>query len=140
MTVGPFSTQSLSAAAIMLSSMLKGEPPFPMFVPFIDVRDAAVAHVNAMTSELGDVSRIALGARSMWTHELQDVLRKEFEEKGYNVSAVDPPNTERPTFELTRMRHLLKVEPRPIDEAVVLMATEAIKRGLVTKEEKTAAS
>ena len=137
MAVGPFTT-NLPSPGEVIRDILKGEktPYFFMFIPVVDVRDAAIAHVNAMTAKLGDVTKITLGTRSMWAGEYEPILRKEFEKQGYNISSFGHPDSERPVFELTRMRDLLKVEPRPIDDAAVHMAYDIIESGLVEKTKK----
>ena len=137
MTVGPF-TASLPVPAMFLRDFFSDNksPFFSYCCPVIDARDAAAAHVNAMTAGLGDVTKITLGTRAMWMGEYEAILRAEFEKQGYNISSFGTPDLERPVFEMTRMRDLLKVEPRPIEEGALHMVYDMIESGAMHKTDK----
>lgn len=45
---------------------------------FIDVRDLALAHVQALSRPETDGERIIVCARAMWWEEMAEILQKEF--------------------------------------------------------------
>ena len=115
---------------------MNGGEPAPIFSPVIDPRDSAIAHERALTSELGGAKRILLGHRAMWMADFHPVLEAEFGKQGYNVSKSGPPAEERSIFEMNRVRDLLKVETRPIEEGILHMVYDAIERGDLHKTDK----
>lgn len=118
----------------------------------VDVRDVAAAHLAAMTVDgaAGHRHILALGNRSM--RELAEVLAAHVNPKGYRVPTGKLPSfllkiiswfdpavrlvlndlDTRQDVDNTRMREVLGIEPRSLDEMTVSMADSLIGYG-VTK-------
>lgn len=109
--------------------------------PMIDVRDVAMAHLNAMHAPAAAGHRHIVSAHSLFYLEIAEILRKEFESKGFSIpSTVSevkgpptglPPYEDIPTFKLLRMTEVLAIEHRSAREMVIEAAYGLIEMGLV---------
>ncbi|XP_064638473.1 uncharacterized protein LOC135494439 isoform X2 [Lineus longissimus] len=121
--------------------------------PIVDVRDVALAHIKAMTSEEAAGHRHLLVGSNMWLREMAQILAKEFKPRGYNVPTANCPyfaawiyglfdkttkmvlpNIGKVTkFDNTRMKEKLEIEPRNAEETLLEMCNSMIDKGMVKK-------
>lgn len=154
---GPLLSRSSGAAtAHGFSIFMQGMAGVPdLYFATIDVRDAATAHIRAMDTP------IAAGKRYLLVHnrphsfkETIDILREEFEPQGYTFSRRTLPkavfwimkwfNTNAKTvyqsmghhssWNNSRMKKELGIEPRPYKNTVLDMAYSVIELGFVPKK------
>ncbi|WP_092501660.1 NAD-dependent epimerase/dehydratase family protein [Agrococcus jejuensis] len=152
--MGPVLGDSVSGSNHLLQRLLSGGMPRAprMFVPIVDVRDVAAAHVAAITAgvagqrilvatgepaielvEVASTLRAALGADAARTPtgRIPDLVvrllarfRPELRGIAAEVGFVK-------RIDVTRMRTLLGVDPRPQREAVVAAGASLVEKGLV---------
>jgi len=123
-----------------------------------DVRDVANAHINALTVPEAAGHRHLIVTKELWLKDVAQILKKEFQPKGYSVPSVVVPNvfvwlnslvekTYRIVvprlgrefgYENTRMRDILKVEPTEIEKTLIETATSMIDLEIIKKKEKKA--
>jgi nucleoside-diphosphate-sugar epimerase len=86
---GPLLIKNVTASTGYVSNMLKGEwASCPLcYFPVVDVRDVADAHIKAL--EAKPFERYALNSETLKLSEVGEIIRKEFEPMGYNVTYKD---------------------------------------------------
>jgi len=86
--LGPVYSSSLSSSDRVVADMMKGLFPgvVEMKVGVTDIRDVAEAHYKAMTSDVANGKRYIISGRQTTMLEIVQVLKKEFEKLGYNIS------------------------------------------------------
>ncbi|MDH6180093.1 nucleoside-diphosphate-sugar epimerase [Microbacteriaceae bacterium SG_E_30_P1] len=153
--MGPVMGADVSGANHIVQNSLNGQMPgYPnMFVPIVDVRDVAAAHVAAMTSpaaagqrflvgtgepaiamkEVGAILRAELGAAASKTptRTIPNVvvrLAARFNDE-FKPVAADLGYVKRVSNE--KLRTVLGVTPRPAREAIVAAGRSMVERGLV---------
>ncbi|XP_072034989.1 uncharacterized protein [Amphiura filiformis] len=156
--VGPVLNSTCGTSAEISKRLLERNPAMVIKVnlPMIDVRDVAEAHVKALTLPEAAGNRHLLCAGNMWWAEMADILSKEFKPQGYNVPSMMAPKFglklysyfNRDTkaalsnwnkvakFDSTRMKDVLKIEPRDLKESIIEMAYSVIEAGFVKKSKK----
>lgn len=87
--LGPMFALHGSIGEGLLTSILSGElPGIPdpdCNYAIIDVRDVAIGHLNALLSSDANGKRFILSNRGVFIQEMADILREEFENKGYTI-------------------------------------------------------
>lgn len=153
--MGPVMGDEVSGANhVVQNSLSGGMPGYPdMYVPIVDVRDVAAAHVAAMTApgaagqrflvgtgepaiamkEIGAVLRADLGekAAKVPTRSIPDVVvrvtalfRAEFRPVAADLGYVKRVST-------AKTRETLGITPRPAREAIIAAGRSMVDRGLV---------
>lgn len=136
--------------------MLKEMPLLPnMFFATCDVRDVAKAHIQAMIEPDAVNNRhiIATTVESNAIKDYADILSAEFGPKGYRVPTMVAPNFLirmyalfdksvrmitpslgiKYSFDNTRMKNVLKVEPISLKNTLVDMANSMIEKNFIKK-------
>ena len=155
--LGPVLCASFTGSMDMPRRILQREmPAVPKFgLGMVDVRDVALAHVNAMTvPEAAGHRHIVVTS----THTLKDLallLGAEFSPQGYNPPTMELPNFivkmaswfdkslrlitpslgNYAQFDNTRMRSVLGISPREMKNTICDMAYSMIEAGHVKKTE-----
>ncbi len=84
---GPVLCGSLAAIMEIPKHLLEHSVPAIPYVhlPSVDVRDCAVAHINALTAPSAVGHRHILVSDHMWMPEIAEIIKNEFQPQGYNV-------------------------------------------------------
>ncbi|MFE6286446.1 SDR family oxidoreductase [Streptomyces sp. NPDC057877] len=109
--LGPVLGTRISGANHIVRRSLNGEMPgYPrMWVPIVDVRDVAQAHVTAMTSPAAAGRRILLaGGPALSLHQIGSVLRSRLGDAAHRVPTRTIPNT------VVRLAAVFSAEFRPV--------------------------
>lgn len=153
--MGPVIGRDVSGANHIVQSMLTGSMPgLPnMYVPIVDVRDVASAHVAAMTNPAtaGERFLVTTGEPAIALKEVAQILRDELGEAAAKVPTRSIPDLVVRAIALVsaqykpvaadlgyikrvspaKMRDVLGVIPRPAREAIVAAGRSMVERGLV---------
>lgn len=153
--MGPVMGADVSGANHIVQNSLTGQMPgYPnMYVPIVDVRDVAAAHVAAMTSPeaAGQRFLVGTGEPAIAMKEIGAVLRAELGESASKVPTRTIPNlvvrvaalfndefkpvaadlgyVKRVSNE--KLRTVLGITPRPAGEAIAAAGRSMVERGLV---------
>jgi len=86
--LGPVFSKNLSSSDQLVAAIMRGLLPgaVEMKVGVTDVRDVAEAHYQAMTSDVANGKRYIVSGRQSTLLEIIQVLKKEFDKFGYNIS------------------------------------------------------
>eukprot|EP00118_Oscarella_pearsei_P019614 m.209115 g.209115 ORF g.209115 m.209115 type:complete len:248 (+) comp39725_c1_seq29:1608-2351(+) len=148
----PRVSQSHEAVSVLLARKYPGIPNLGL--PLVDVRDVAAAHIAAMTSEWANGKRIIIYGESLWSQEVAEILKEEFEPQGYSIPQMQFPNFfvwiakwffstleyvypglgKNFLFSNQRMTEELQIKPTPIKESVIDTAYSLIEMGIVEKK------
>uniref|UniRef100_A0A4D5R9U3 Cinnamoyl-CoA reductase 1 n=1 Tax=Scolopendra viridis TaxID=118503 RepID=A0A4D5R9U3_SCOVI len=121
-----------------------------------DVRDVALAHLRAMTIPEAANHRHLIYSANMWLKEVADILAKEFRPQGYTIPTMHCPyfvlwlasffNKTAKSYlsrvgrqlkiDNTRMRTVLKIEPRDVSSTLNDMVYSLIDHGIIKKTDK----
>ncbi|PIK48965.1 hypothetical protein BSL78_14178 [Apostichopus japonicus] len=158
LVLGPILTQQGGSSIDLLKRFLSGKdiglPRICMCI--CDVRDVARAHVVAMTLPEAAGNRHIVSTGPMWLSEVGGILKEEFGPQGYKPTTRTVPDftvkigswfvSEMKTYKSllgkyvnydnTRMREVLKIEPRPLKETICDMGYSLIEEGKVAKSKK----
>jgi len=85
--LGPTFSKYISTSGDVVSRALKDDIPGIARLEFsyVDVRDVALAHLNALKREETNGKRYILSAECVWFEEIMEILRKEFTPQGYTI-------------------------------------------------------
>ena len=152
--MGPVMGEDVSGANHIVQASLNGEiPGYPnMFVPIVDVRDVAAAHIAAMTAPgaAGQRFLVGTGEPAIAMKEIGAILKAELGEKASKVPTRTIPNV---VVRLTALfrdefkpvaadlgyvkrvsndktRTVLGITPRPARDAIVAAGRSMVARGL----------
>lgn len=152
--MGPVMGDDVSGANHIVQNMLKGEMSgVPnMFVPIVDVRDVAAAHIAAMTAPgaAGQRFLVGTGEPAIAMKEIGAILTAELGEKASKIPTRSIPNVAVRLSALfqdefksvaadlgyikrvsnTKTRTVLGITPRPAREAILAAGRSMIARGL----------
>ncbi|GJF32724.1 dihydroflavonol-4-reductase [Kitasatospora sp. NE20-6] len=109
--MGPVLGTQVSGANHIVQRSLNGDMPgYPnMWVPVVDVRDVALAHVTAMTSPAAAGRRILLpGGPALSMHRIGSILRSHLGDAAHRVPTRTVPDV------LVRLAALFSAEFRPV--------------------------
>jgi nucleoside-diphosphate-sugar epimerase len=156
---GPILCGELNVTGKMLKKLLARETPLlpRLNMPVVDVRDVALAHMQAMLLPQAAGKRtIVHSGTGMWFEDVAKTLAAEFDPQGYNVPTKLCPNFLLKAMALTdstfkfamdlndkvqiydnsRMKSVLKIKPRDAHQTFIDMAYSLIEGGFVKKENK----
>lgn len=152
--MGPVMGEDVSGANHIVQTSLSGEMPgYPnMFVPIVDVRDVAAAHVAAMTAPgaAGERFLVGTGEPAIAMKEIGAILRRELGKKAAKVPTRTIPDVVVRLAALFRdefkpvaadlgyvkrvsdnkTRTVLGITPRPAREAIIAAGRSMVERGL----------
>ena len=129
-----------------------------LYLPLVDVRDVAVAHINALTAPGAANKRHLLTGDSISYTQTAQILSDEFSKYGYKVPTkkagsmymwfgvnfggnrnfrrMRPVVNKEFKFDNTSMKKILGVTPRPTATTLIDMGYSMIETGLVKKTSK----
>ena len=152
--VGPFlSKESGECSAALLTQVLTGSSPVNVSFGIVDVRDVAAAHIAGMLERDARGKRHILVSDTVTLVEVSEVIAAEFRPQGYKISVRPVPKIglffgrffnakAKLAYSLHgkhvlwwngRMKHVLRVEPRPVEETLWDACYSLIDMGLVKK-------
>ncbi|KAI0228540.1 putative anthocyanidin reductase, partial [Lamellibrachia satsuma] len=124
-----------------------------LFFPSVDVRDVATAHIKAMTVAEAAGNRHILHAEGLCLSRIAQILSDKFKSQGYNIplhtapyalvwllswfdktiQMILPAIGKESKVDNTRMREVLGVEPRNIEDGYIDMVYSLIENGMIKK-------
>ena len=134
--------------------MLRDMPMLPkLYFPCVDVRDVATAHIKAMTVAEAVGNRHIIHGEGLWLSRIAKILSSEFRPQGYDIpmrtapyalvwllswfdktiQMVLPSIGKDTKLDNTRMREVLGVEPRKIEDTYIDMVYSMIENGMIKK-------
>ncbi|PVD18544.1 hypothetical protein C0Q70_21094 [Pomacea canaliculata] len=150
---GPVLHGSSCTSIVPIKRMLERQMPMLPALNFniVDVRDVALAHVRAMTLPEAAGNRFICSNVNLWFSQMALLLDAVFRPQGYNVPTCTAPKlilrvvslfdkslrSLLPqvgvvhTFDNSKMRQVLKVEPRDVRDTIIEMAHSLIQGGFV---------
>ncbi|OQV22886.1 putative uncharacterized oxidoreductase [Hypsibius exemplaris] len=153
--MGPICHGSVGTSQELIGRLMRREvPALPHIgMEMCDVRDVALAHVRAMTLPDANGQRFIINTGGMWFRDVALVLEREFKHQGYNIPTMMAPKLfvsiaacfdktlhsvmprwgKQLTFDNTKMRNILKIEPTSREETVIEMAHSMVDHGLVPR-------
>lgn len=153
--LGPLLGADVSASGDIVSMIMSGGVPVipPIGTSPIDVRDVAAAHVAAMTIPEAAGNRFICVGEGVWMKEIAEVLSKAYKSEGWNLPSRSLPlwaakflanfhprlKQSRPflgpahNYTNEKLRSVLQITPRNIEEMTLTMAETMIKLGVVEK-------
>ncbi|KAK7478313.1 hypothetical protein BaRGS_00030465 [Batillaria attramentaria] len=118
----PLHNSPFASMGIVQKILSREMPAVPkMNLPMIDVRDVAQAHVRAMTLPEAAGNRFICYTDSIWMSEIAALLKFVFEPQVVN------------RLDNTKMREVLKIQPRDIRDTIIDTAYGLIEKGFVAK-------
>lgn len=153
--MGPVMGHAISGSNHLLQGLLTGTTPglIDLYIPIVDVRDVAAAHVAAVTAPdaAGQRFLIATGAPAMPMREIAAILRENLGEGAAKVptrripsavvkaAAKVNPAMRGPAADLgfvkqisiERAQRVLGFAPRPSSEAIIAAGRSLVENGLV---------
>lgn len=155
---GPVINGSISTSVEIVKKLLERSMPMVPKVNFAvcDVRDVALAHVKAMTLADAADHRHLIISQNVWCKDIALTLSKEFKPHGYCVPTVVAPyfavwlnsffdkmtRTILPRigrefrFDNKRMREVLGITPRDLNQTLIDTAYSLIENGFIKKSKK----
>jgi len=122
-SLNSLNTSNQRIAAIMTGKAKHEIPPTGIFL-WVDVRDAALAHVKAAELPEAANKRFFTTAGYFSNEELADIMRDSFPELKNEVPPKGTKGGEFPTdgiykFDNSRVKHVLGIQFRPLKECIV---------------------
>ena len=92
-----------------------------MTMDFVDVRDVAMAHLQAVKAEAALNRRFIISADEVWFRQVAEWLAAEFNPQGFTVTATQAEQDQRENclMDSTASRDVLKVTYRPVKESAI---------------------
>ncbi|XP_076353096.1 uncharacterized protein LOC143248547 [Tachypleus tridentatus] len=158
LVIGPVLSSNIGTSInLIVRLMNKSSPLVPRLNFFIsDVRDVALAHVRAMTIPEAAGQRHIVGSGNLWMKDIAYTLWKEFSSQGYwiftslapyfvlwavsfvdkSVSLILPRIGNEYKFNNERMKNVLGITPKCMEESILETAHSLIEYGVIPKLEK----
>lgn len=131
--MGPPLTVSGCTSVAMFSSLFAQEKTNSFATPACDVRDVALAHIRAaQIPEAAGQRILVLSSTNQLTNTfITDTLRK----AGYKAAQVDdnsdPLGNNKPKFDNSKMRNILKIQPIELKKSILDMAESLVRFGVI---------
>ncbi|OUS24187.1 hypothetical protein A9Q99_24920 [Gammaproteobacteria bacterium 45_16_T64] len=92
--IGPVMDENISTSIQIIKKLLSGEAPACPKVgwPFVDVRDVAWMHVEAMLQADAVGKRFCAVDESIWLSDIAKILHPRYKPQGYKVPTIELPN------------------------------------------------
>lgn len=158
LVMGPSISGVVCTSLELIKRLMDGSMPLipRLYIAVCDVRDVALAHLQAMIVPEAANKRHLVNSAHLWLQDIAHMLRNEFHPQGYLVptwpvpyfalwlySFVDSSTRlilkridQTYTFSNRRMKEVLKVEPRRADETLIDTVHGMIKCGVIAKTKK----
>ena len=104
-------------------------------MPFVDIRDVAIAHLKGITVAEAANKRFLLSEGDYWIREVAAILAPKFNPKGYKVPTEDADGEDPEPgvwCNSTRSKEVLGLEYKPMATTMCDMAESLIATGQVT--------
>ena len=155
--IGPFANLSADPISVQtVDAILGNKMPalIHLYLNLVDVRDVASAHIVAMEKPEAAGKRFIATCKGMWMKELSEIIAKEFQPQGYKLPSgwyipkpglwlakffnptlarVYPALGKHFTYRTDRMRDLLGISTRDINETIIDTCYDLIEQGFVPK-------
>ena len=156
--MGPVLCGTPGTSAKFLQRFLNHEMPALPKVHFgiVDIRDVALAHVNAMIIPEAAGNRHIITTKTLSFKDIATILDSEFRPQGYNVPTMEMPTLlvkfvglfdkklqalvpmldHQAEYDTSRMQTVLGITPRDMKHTILDQAYSMIERGIVEKTDK----
>ena len=156
LVLGPVCSKNVSSSIYIIARLLKGSDPSMPRKNFAicDVREVAAAHLAAMLRPEAAGHRHIISGPCLWFSDIAKILDSEFKPMGYTVATGDAPycilwclaccdpglRALLPSlgkvyrFDNTRMKQVLGIRPRPVEETILDTAYSMIDHDLAVKK------
>ena len=153
--LGPVLSKDCSPSGDLVSQILQRGVPMipPIEMTTVDVRDVAASHVAAMTHPLAAGERFICVGEPVWMRDIAKLLAREYRPKGWKIPTralplwaaklganfhprlkqAQPFLGKSSKFDTAKLRDVLRIQPRGIEEMVLDMAESMVRLGLVEK-------
>lgn len=159
--IGPLlqkTTHGVPTSVLVIKRFMDRSIPLvpPATLSVVDVRDVARAHVRALTASAAAENRHIVTNQCISVKDMATALAKEFKPHGYSISTAGPPfflmwlnslvdknskllmsKLNKPSaYDNGRMREVLEIEPRDVQQSILDTAYSMIELGIVKKSKK----
>ncbi|KAH7962617.1 hypothetical protein HPB52_017193 [Rhipicephalus sanguineus] len=159
--IGPLlqkTTHGVPTSVLLIKRFMDRSIPLvpPASLSVVDVRDVARAHVRALTASGAADNRHIVTNQCISVKDMATALAKEFKPHGYSISTAGAPyflmwlnslvdknskllmsKLNKPsTYDNARMREVLEIEPRDVQQSILDTAYSMIQLGVVKKSKK----
>lgn len=159
--IGPLlqkTTHGVPTSVLLIKRFMDRSIPLvpPASLSVVDVRDVARAHVRALTVPGVADNRHIVTNQCISVKDMATALAKEFKPHGYSISTAGAPyflmwlnslvdknskllmsKLNKPsTYDNARMREVLEIEPRDVQQSILDTAYSMIQLGVVKKSKK----
>jgi nucleoside-diphosphate-sugar epimerase len=153
MIFGPVLDNHYSTSGEVVRKLMRREYPGcpKLYIPAVDVRDVAAAHISAMTNPGADGKRFCCVAQCAWMREVAEILNNHFSAQGYKIPTRELPSFivrfvalfdktarlivghlgQRSEISNTLIKQVLEWKPRDLEEMIVAMGQSMIQHGVV---------
>jgi nucleoside-diphosphate-sugar epimerase len=153
MVLGPILDDHYSTSGEVVRKLMRREYPGcpKLYIPAVDVRDVAAAHISAMATPGADGKRFCCVAQCAWMREIAEILNNHFSAQGYKIPTRELPNFivrfvslfdktarlivgnlgKRSEISNKLIKQVLDWEPRALEEMAVAMGQSMIEYGVV---------
>lgn len=119
MMARPLLSQDMGVSNDIIKKMIESSAPVTLALHFVDVRDVAEAHIQAMKNQISDGKRLIVSEREIWLKDIADLLGN----NGYKKA----PRVELPNF-CIRIFPLLSEELRSVSKKLSQKRTTPASR------------
>jgi nucleoside-diphosphate-sugar epimerase len=142
----------------MVEQFLMGKVPgvAKMQVPIVDIRDAAIAHLNSILNEAVTDERIIIVGANIWFKEFAEIMNENYRKHGYNVKtgeikfwmlkvaswiddtakSIIPQWNKEQVLSAKKSIQTLGMQYRPARETIIEMCDSFIDMGIVKDKRK----
>jgi nucleoside-diphosphate-sugar epimerase len=158
LVLGPVLCSGLPASTNIIKRIMLEKYIFPRKINFslVDVRDAAAAHVLALTSKEAAGKRIIVSSHNIFLIDMAKIVADEFMPQGYCISTLNmsynffwfasflsrdisktlPYMGKMKQGDNARMKEIFDISPIPIKETILEMVYGMIESGTIEKSQK----
>ncbi|KAL5255976.1 hypothetical protein ACHWQZ_G011253 [Mnemiopsis leidyi] len=157
MCLGPVLVGECTSMLLVKRILEGGYPMLPkIFLPTVDVRDVADAHISAMLAPNAAGKRIIIHSTNFWLRDIAQTIHDVFSDQGYKISIRDMPDWALTiaskinksakfvsssvgkiiTYDTKNMHEILGIQGRDVRAAVIDMCYSMIELKLASKKDK----
>lgn len=159
--IGPLlqkTTHGVPTSVLLIKRFMDRSIPLvpPASLSVVDVRDVAQAHVRALAASAAADHRHIVTNQCISVKEMATALAKEFKPHGYSISTAGAPYllmwlnslvdknskllmsklNKASAYDNSRMKEVLEIEPRDVQQSILDTAYSMIELGVVKKSKK----
>ena len=156
LVLGPLLSNSNSTSVKTLQRLMSGQDPMVPRKNFAicDVRDVAAGHITAMTSPAAVGHRHIISGPNLFFQDIAVIINSEFESMGYKASTKNAPYwlmrcfacfdpgarmilpslNEVVVYDQRRMREVLNIQPRPVEQTIIDTCYSLVEKGFVERK------